>query len=297
MCNHPSQMAIQMAEPQSPLEVTDHSRASAGLRYVYPVVSRRAQGLSIGINLNTNNACNWACRYCQVPNLVRGAAPLVDIPLLKSELRGFLTEVLDGDFMQRRVPEDLRRLNDIAFSGNGEPTASPDFAAAVECVLNEVAKRTFHSPLKLVVISNGSFVTRDLIQSALKQLAAARGELWFKLDRGLMANRQHVNDVELSDHLVLERLKVVSSVIPVWLQTCLFREDGIPPPDNERQAYVDLVRQAIQHGTQLQGVMLYTLARPSLQPGAEHLSAMSEQEMQSWAQPLREWGLEVRVSA
>jgi wyosine [tRNA(Phe)-imidazoG37] synthetase (radical SAM superfamily) len=290
-------MAIQMAEPQSPLEVTDHSRASAGLRYVYPVVSRRAQGLSIGINLNTNNACNWACRYCQVPNLVRGAAPLVDIPLLKSELRGFLTEVLDGDFMQRRVPEDLRRLNDIAFSGNGEPTASPDFAAAVECVLNEVAKRTFHSPLKLVVISNGSFVTRDLIQSALKQLAAARGELWFKLDRGLMANRQHVNDVELSDHLVLERLKVVSSVIPVWLQTCLFREDGIPPPDNERQAYVDLVRQAIQHGTQLQGVMLYTLARPSLQPGAEHLSAMSEQEMQSWAQPLREWGLEVRVSA
>jgi wyosine [tRNA(Phe)-imidazoG37] synthetase (radical SAM superfamily) len=290
-------MAIQMAKPQSPLEVTDHSRASAGLRYVYPVVSRRAQGLSIGINLNTNNACNWACRYCQVPNLVRGAAPLVDIPLLKSELSGFLTEVLEGDFMQRRVPEDLRRLNDIAFSGNGEPTASPDFAAAVECVLNEVAKRTFHSPLKLVVISNGSFVTRDPIQSALKQLAAARGELWFKLDRGLMANRQHVNDVELSDHLVLERLKVVSSLIPVWLQTCLFREDGMPPLDNERQAYVDLVRQALQDGTQLQGVMLYPLARPSLQPGAEHLSAMSEQEMQSWAQPLRERGLEVRVSA
>lgn len=290
-------MAIQMAKPQSPLEVTDHSRASAGLRYVYPVVSRRAQGLSIGINLNTNNACNWACRYCQVPNLVRGAAPLVDIPLLKSELSGFLTEVLEGDFMQRRVPEDLRRLNDIAFSGNGEPTASPDFASAVECVLNEVAKRTFHSPLKLVVISNGSFVTREPIQSALKQLAAARGELWFKLDRGLMANRQHVNDVELSDHLVLERLKVVSSLIPVWLQTCLFREDGMPPLDNERQAYVDLVRQALQDGTQLQGVMLYTLARPSLQPGAEHLSAMSEQEMQSWAQPLRERGLEVRVSA
>lgn len=33
------------------LEVTNHSRDSAGLTYVYPVLSRRAGGVSIGINL------------------------------------------------------------------------------------------------------------------------------------------------------------------------------------------------------------------------------------------------------
>ena len=57
------------------LTVTDHSRDSAGMTYVYPVVSRRAGGVSVGINLNPNNACNWACVYCQVPDLARGTAP------------------------------------------------------------------------------------------------------------------------------------------------------------------------------------------------------------------------------
>ncbi|MEQ1895487.1 MAG: radical SAM protein, partial [Planctomycetota bacterium] len=30
----------------------NHDRAAAGLEYVYPVVSRRAGGVSLGINLN-----------------------------------------------------------------------------------------------------------------------------------------------------------------------------------------------------------------------------------------------------
>jgi wyosine [tRNA(Phe)-imidazoG37] synthetase (radical SAM superfamily) len=102
------------------LNVIDHSRDSAGLRYVYPVISRRAGGVSVGINLNTNNACNWRCVYCQVPDLALGSAPAVDIELLEQELRGFLHELLHGDFMQQRVPEGARRINDIALSGNGE---------------------------------------------------------------------------------------------------------------------------------------------------------------------------------
>ena len=90
------------------LNAFDHSRDSAGLRYVYPVVSRRAGGVSVGINLNTNNACNWRCMYCQVPNLVRGNAPSVELALLEQELRSFLQELLHGDFMQRKVPEGMR---------------------------------------------------------------------------------------------------------------------------------------------------------------------------------------------
>lgn len=71
------------------LTTSDHSRDIAGLKYVYPVISRRAGGLSIGINFNTNNACNWRCVYCQVPDLVRGAAPEMDFGLLEQELRFF----------------------------------------------------------------------------------------------------------------------------------------------------------------------------------------------------------------
>src|SRR5664279_4379653 len=106
------------------LKTEDHSRDSAGMRYVYPVVSRRAGGVSVGINLNPNNACNWACIYCQVPNLARGSGPALDLALLETELRTLLTAIVHGDFMQTQVPEGARRLNDIALSGNGEPTSS-----------------------------------------------------------------------------------------------------------------------------------------------------------------------------
>src|SRR5437660_104527 len=107
----------------STLTVHDHRRDVAGYTYVYPVVSRRAGGVSIGINLNPNNACNWACIYCQVPNLTRGSAPSINVSQLESELRGFLDQVLHGDWMERHVPEGVRVLQDIAFSGNGEPTS------------------------------------------------------------------------------------------------------------------------------------------------------------------------------
>jgi hypothetical protein len=74
------------------LNVTEHNRDSAGLRYVYPVVSRRAGGVSVGINLNTNNACNWRCIYCQVPDLKLGMAPPVDLTLLEQELRSAIAK-------------------------------------------------------------------------------------------------------------------------------------------------------------------------------------------------------------
>ena len=112
--------------------MTDHSRDSAGLRYVYPVVSRRAGGVSVGINLNPNNACNWRCIYCQVPDLKRGAAPPIDLARLETELREFIALLQHGDFMRSQVPEDARRIVDVAFSGNGEPTSAREFPETVE---------------------------------------------------------------------------------------------------------------------------------------------------------------------
>ena len=63
----------------SKLSVKNHDRDVLAYRYIYPVISRRSGGLSIGINFNTNNACNWRCVYCQVPDLTLGAAPSLDL--------------------------------------------------------------------------------------------------------------------------------------------------------------------------------------------------------------------------
>src|ERR1041384_5902109 len=45
---------------------TQHSRSWRENRYVYPVVSRRSKGLSIGVNLNPDKVCNFDCIYCCV---------------------------------------------------------------------------------------------------------------------------------------------------------------------------------------------------------------------------------------
>ena len=43
------------------LDFTDHRRDLGENRYVYAVVSRRAGGLSIGVNLNPDKVCNFDC--------------------------------------------------------------------------------------------------------------------------------------------------------------------------------------------------------------------------------------------
>ncbi len=45
---------------------TQHSRSWQSNRYVYPVISRRSKGLSIGVNLNPDKVCNFDCVYCCV---------------------------------------------------------------------------------------------------------------------------------------------------------------------------------------------------------------------------------------
>ena len=36
-------------------------------RLVYLVVSARARGLSVGVNMNPDKNCNFSCVYCEVP--------------------------------------------------------------------------------------------------------------------------------------------------------------------------------------------------------------------------------------
>ena len=273
------------------LTSTDHSRDSAGLRYVYPVVSRRAGGVSIGINLNINNACNWRCIYCQVPDLRLGAAPPVDLIVLEEELRGFLHEVQDGDFM-RRVPPEMRRLNDIALSGNGEPTSAAEFAEVVELI-----GRLKPSGLKLVLITNGSLLQREYVQRGLRRMAQLDGEVWFKLDRASEAGMARVNDTRMTlDALRNNLATAIASCPDTWLQTCWFALDGQPPSQRDEEDYLSFLEGAMRAGIRPRGVLLYGLARPSLQPEAPRLSALPAESMEGFAQRIRALGVAVRIS-
>ena len=273
------------------LTTANHSRNSAGLRYVYPVVSRRAGGVSIGINLNPDNACNWRCIYCQVPDLVRGSAPPIDLVLLEKELRGFLHEMQHGDFMQR-VPPEARRLNDIALSGNGEPTSAQEFKDVIELIA-----QLKPADLKLVLITNGSLIQRDSVQQGLRRLAQLNGEVWFKLDRASEAGMALVNDTKTTPAAVRRNLAAAIACCPnTWLQTCWFALDDIPPGKQDEDDYLDFLRGLLQDGIKPQGILLYGLARPSLQAEAPRLSALSPEQMEAFATRIREVGVGVRVA-
>ena len=278
------------------LTVTNHNRDSAGLRYVYPVVSRRAGGVSVGINLNTNNACNWRCIYCQVPDLKLGTAPPVDLALLEHELRGFLHELLHGDFMQSHIPEGARRINDIALSGNGEPTSAEEFTQVIELIGKLKHDLALPAGIKLVLITNGSLLYRENVQHGLRRMAQLNGEVWFKLDRASEAGMQRINNTGISIAKVRENLATAIALCPTWLQTCWFALDGEPPDRAEEDAYLDFLAGLLRDGIKPQGVLLYGLARPSLQPEAPRLAALPTQQMEAFATRIRALGVETKVT-
>ena len=276
------------------LNVIDHDRNSAALRHVYPVVSRRAGGVSVGINLNPNNACNLRCIYCQVPDLVRGTAPSVDLLLLEAELRSFLTWLLQGDFMQTRVPEGARRINDIALSGNGEPTSAAEFSRVIALITRLRAELLVPATVKTVLITNGSLLYRPEVQQGLREMSKIHGEVWFKLDRASEAGMLQINDTHARLDKVRLNLLAAMAACPTWLQTCWFALDGVPPSQQDEDDYLAFL--AGLPGDALQGVLLYGLARPSLQFEAPRLSAMPAATLQAFADRIASLGLPVKVS-
>jgi wyosine [tRNA(Phe)-imidazoG37] synthetase (radical SAM superfamily) len=266
------------------LDETNHDRDSAALRYVYPVVSRRAGGVSIGINLNTNNACNWRCIYCQVPGLTHGAAPPVDLTVLENELRDFIHEALQGNFMKDRVPEGARRINDIALSGNGEPTSATEISGVIELIGRVRRETSLPEEVKTVLITNGSFLHRNEVQEGLRAMARINGEVWFKLDRASETGMRLINDTGIRMEKVRANLAAAIALCPTWLQTCWFMLDGEPPCNRDEEDYLEFISALLHDGHKPEGVLLYGLARPPMQPEAERLSAVSEKKMQAFAE-------------
>ncbi len=284
-------------ERMSQLTIVDHDRDRAGRRYVYPVVSRRAGGLSVGVNLNPNNACNWRCIYCQVPGLVRGKGPLIDVAVLEDELGDLLEQVVHGDFLPVNVPEAFRRLNDIALAGNGEPTTSAQLRPVMDCIERQLRQFDLLGVVKVVMITNGSMTHRPDVQDAVRKLATMNGELWFKLDRATPEGMAKVNSVGGSPEVHIDRLRAVAALIPTYIQTCLFALDGDPPSAEELGAYVAAVAGLVEDRVPLRGVQLYGIARPSHQPEAPRLRPLPIEWLEAFAERVRALGIPVHVNA
>jgi wyosine [tRNA(Phe)-imidazoG37] synthetase (radical SAM superfamily) len=275
------------------LNIHDHSRELSGLKYIYSVISRRAGGLSIGVNLNVNNACNWQCIYCEIPNLTRGTPPPIQLDLLEQELRFFLHEIIHGDYMEKNVSIEDRHLKDIAFSGNGEPTSAEEFPEVILIVKKILEEFNLLHKIKIRLITNGSLMHKASVIKGVEMLKEMSGEVWFKVDSVIEESIKTINQVNLKPHQILERLRNSINVCPTFVQTCIFTIDGKGPSEKDIDAYLQLVGEV---KTNIQGVHLYGLARPSLQPQAKSLGRISQEALDDIAIKLRNLNVATTVS-
>jgi wyosine [tRNA(Phe)-imidazoG37] synthetase (radical SAM superfamily) len=253
----------------------DHQRSWQENLYVYPVVSRRSGGISIGVNLNPDKACNFDCVYCQVDRSVPPVVRTVELDRLREELELTLAAVVTGrlfdDSFFAGVPASHRRLNDIAFSGDGEPTTSPQFAPAVR-IAADLKRRLGLTAVKTVLITDAAYLDRTAIREGLAVMDETNGEIWAKLDAGTEDYYRLINRPNVPLQKILDNILEVSRVRPIVIQSLWMHVRGEPPSPAEINAFAHRIKNILDAGGQIKLVQIYTIARRTTEPWVTPLS-------------------------
>lgn len=264
-----------------------HGRSFENNRYVYPVVSRRAGGISVGVNLNRDQSCNFNCIYCQVDRSEPEPKESVDVGRLADELDRTIELVTSGRLYEdpkfRQTPQPLRRLNDVALSGDGEPTSVPDFRPAVDTCA-EVLRRRQLGDVKLVLLTNASMFHREEVRRALEVLDANRGEIWAKLDAGTEAYYRRVARTTVPFQQILDNLTAAASVRPIVIQSLWMRIFEEAPSPAELEAYCGRLGEITAAGGRIKLVQIHTVART---PAESWVSALGQAELEAAADLVR----------
>lgn len=305
-----------------------HPRTFEDFRYVYPVVSRRAGGISLGVNLNPDKICNFHCIYCQVDrhgashppsdnvkagsdgsslaakeptegssaSFERGGQKFIEVDRLVAELESVLELWRSGQLFTIppfcHLPSELRRLNDIAFSGDGEPTTYRNFAEIVAACA-EVPRRHGLADLKLVLITNASMFHEPHVQRGLALLDQAGGEIWAKLDAGTEAYFRQVARTAVPFERILQNIQEAAQDRPLVIQSLFMRIAGQGPSVEEQTAYCERLQEILAQGGQIKLVQIYTIARAPSEP---IVTALPPEELDALAERVRKTtGLPVAV--
>jgi len=207
----------------------------------------------VGINLFPDQKrCPFDCPYCEVFPFSTKA--VFSIEQLENDLRSVIANA--GEM---NIP-----VMDICFSGNGEPSLSPDFPKALElagCIRSELIPSA-----ELVLITNGAGLLDQKIFSLLAETAANHLalDIWLKLDAGTPHWYQLLNRSGIPHDKILAKIKEFAALAPFTIQTMLCAVDGKAPPPEEAQAWKNLTLElAVIAGGRLRKIQIYGKARPS----------------------------------
>jgi wyosine [tRNA(Phe)-imidazoG37] synthetase (radical SAM superfamily) len=258
---------------------TRHERSFEANRFVYPVLSRRSRGLSIGVNLNPDKICNFDCIYCQVDRTRQSETRFVEIDALLAELGAMLGIAASGEIFQtekfRDAPAEMRRLNDIAFSGDGEPTTYRNFDDIIASCA-ELKRSRGLDEVKMVLITNASMFHRPHVQRGLAILDANNGEIWAKLEAGTADYFQLVDRTPIPFQQILDNIAAAARVRPLVIQSLFMRVAGEPPPAEELAAFCDRLCELVAAGGQIKLVQIYTVAR---RPAESFVTPLADAEV------------------
>ncbi|MCA9153621.1 MAG: radical SAM protein [Planctomycetales bacterium] len=273
---------------------THHERSFETNRFVYTVLSRRSGGISIGVNLNPDKVCNFDCVYCQVDRTSASETRFVELDQLFDELDHMLAFVGSGQLFETpkfaATPESLRRLNDIAFSGDGEPTTYRNFDEIIASAA-ELKRRHGLGDVKMVLITNASMFHRPHVQRGLTTLMENNGEIWAKLDAGTDEYFRRIDRTSIPFSRVLENIRDAARRWPLVIQSLFMRVAAESPTAAELDAYCDRLNEVTAAGGELKLIQIYTIAR---RPAESFVTPLRDGEVDALAELVeRRTGLKV----
>lgn len=261
-----------------------HERKYKDNRYIYPVISRRSRGISIGINLNPGKACNFNCVYCQVNRNVAPAFRTVDLEILEKELDSILEAERNGSLYEDApfnvLPLEQRGVRDLAFSGDGEPTIFPQFEKAVQ-IAAHARLRFEHYAAKLILLTNAAYLEKPSVRAGLIELDRNNGEIWAKLDAGSEEYFLFVNRPKESFERILDNILEASRIRPLVIQSLWLKSNGVMPSEAEIETYCGRLNEILSSGGKLKRIQLYTIAR---NPAESAVSPLSHNELDEIAE-------------
>ena len=269
--------------------VEDHSRQYAMFTLVYPVISRRSRGLSLGVNLNPDKVCNFDCVYCEVDRRTPGRISRVNIHQLQDELVALIRFVKEGGLARETRFEGLppwltSDIKDIAFSGDGEPTMIDHFAECVQTVA-DIRLAEGLDTAKLVLITDAAGLDKADVKRGLEILDANNGEIWGKLDAGTEPYFRLVNRTTIRFDRILKNLLETARVRPIVIQSLFLKVHGEPMSVEELSAYCDRLNELVKGGAKIKEVHAYTVARPTPEAFATKLT---KGELEAMAETIRQ---------
>jgi wyosine [tRNA(Phe)-imidazoG37] synthetase (radical SAM superfamily) len=243
-------------------------------RYIYLVISQRARGLSIGVNMNPGQNCNFKCVYCEVARDAAVAECRFDVQQMSAELRRTLNLFQDGKLLERpeyrAVPEELFQLRMVTLSGDGEPTLCPQFEEAVQELVHLRAQAQLPF-FKIVLITNATGLHLPGVQNGLRWFTA-QDEIWAKLDVGTQEAMNRVNRSNVPLERVLTNIRQLACQRPLVIQSLFPLMNDLEPSTEEIREYINRLIELKTAGAQISLVQIYSAHRPTRLPGCRHLS-------------------------